>query len=154
MGIPDTFKVDRLTNEKASHIAIRDDYQVTGYVMTRVVGKENQKCIVDCSAVRWMGMTEFFEMMHPPQASFDTIVEQYQLVDGKMTRTLTNNDAYVRSVDYNRMTQKYAKLQFKLAMLETIKPKGGFPPDGEEAARRIGWNECLAAIKAALEFQP
>lgn len=150
MGMPDTFRVDRLTNEKASHIAIRDGYHVTGYVMTHAVDKETRKVIVDCSAVRWMGGTEFFEMLHPPQASFDTIVDRYQLVDGKMARTVTVNDAFVRSLDYDRLTQKYAKLQFKLAMLATVKPKE--VTDTSDEAR--GWNQCLAAVNAALEFQP
>lgn len=150
MGMPDTFRVDRLTNEKASHIAIRDGYQVTGYVMTHVVDKETRKVIVDCSAVRWMGGTEFFEIMHPPQASFDTIVDRYQLVDGQMQRTVTVNDAYVRSLDYDRLCQKYAKLQFTLARLEALKPKDVVVTDSEYD-EGFGWNQCLKEVKSILE---
>lgn len=153
MGMPDTFKVDRLTNEKASHIAIRDSYFVTGYVMTRVVDKETQKCLVDCSAVRWMGGTEFFDMMHPITPGADTLVNRYQLVAGKMTRTVTVNDAFVRSYDYDKLVQANAKLQFKLAMLKTVEAKDTTKDNYLAATRAEGWNACLDAVQKALEFQ-
>lgn len=154
MGMPDTFKVDRLTNEKASHIAIRDDYHVTGYVLSSVVGKETRKCIVDFSVVRWMGGNEFFEMMHPVNGASADLVQRYNPTNaGEMVSVVTNDDAYVQSSDYDRLDQKYLRAKCKIALLNQLKPKT-FDSDAVDSSGVDiwrGWNACLAAVKEVLK---
>jgi hypothetical protein len=55
-------EADRLTKLKAEDIAARDSYKPTGVVLMR---KDGARCIVEQSAVRWIGKDEFWDLMHP-----------------------------------------------------------------------------------------
>jgi len=58
----DLSDVIQLTHRKTKDIIARDNYAITGFVLTNDYG---DKCIVDMSAVRWLSDKEFFKMMHP-----------------------------------------------------------------------------------------
>lgn len=59
---PSLDAVGRLTHDKAARIEERNNYEVTGYVMThRALAK---KCVIDMAAVRWFpNVPEFMMMM-------------------------------------------------------------------------------------------
>lgn len=57
-----------LTHRKAKGIIKDNGYVITGFVLTATrlpIGMGTDKCIVDMSAVRWLGQAEFMQMMHP-----------------------------------------------------------------------------------------
>lgn len=55
--------VINLTHRKTKDIIERDNYKITGFVLTK---DSSEKCIVDMSAVRWFfDRQDFFKMMHP-----------------------------------------------------------------------------------------
>ena len=58
----DLSQVIPLTHRKAKGIIQDKNFYITGFVLTQ---EDGDKCIVDMSAVRWLSMSEFHDMMHP-----------------------------------------------------------------------------------------
>ena len=77
----DLSSVIPLTHRKAKGIINDNGYHVTGFVLTR---EDDEKCIVDMSAVRWLTGKEFFEMMHPPVVSPTSAPEMYAELEAAM----------------------------------------------------------------------
>ena len=53
---------DGLTADKAAFICRRDEFKVTGVVLSRPDG---YRCIVELSAVRWLDKLQMWKLMHP-----------------------------------------------------------------------------------------
>lgn len=51
----------RLTAEKTHTVAKRDGFRVSGFVMQHADGR---RAIIECSAVRWLGLESFSNLMH------------------------------------------------------------------------------------------
>ena len=77
----DFSQVIPLTHRKAKGIIQDKNFYVTGFVLTQ---EDGDKCIVDMSAVRWLSMSEFHDLMHPPVESPTSAPEMYAELEAAM----------------------------------------------------------------------
>jgi len=118
----DYSNVIRLTTQKTLHIIERDGLFITGYVLSGKTTEGDVKCIVDQSAVRWMGATEHFRMMHPTSGDSNTLVQKYRHTAKEMVATVSIVDSWVNSADFERVAQLYAHTKFELLSLQAQNP--------------------------------